>query len=276
MSAPAFELQRVNYFYSGRIAALKDISITLRQGEQVAILGANGSGKSSLLKMLDGLIFPTSGAIKAFGKDLTEESMDKNQDGFTQVFRKKVGLVFQNSDIQLFCPTVLDEIMFGPLQLELPKSEIEKRADDVMEMLGIESLKDRAPYSLSGGEKRKVAIASVLSSNPDVLLLDEPTSGLDPKTQTWLVGLLLELKKTGKTVIIATHDLEIAEVVSDRNIVFSESHEIAADGKSTDILGNTDLLLRTNLIHEHYHRNRGVLHRHIHRHAFGHVHDHRE
>ncbi|MFH0817062.1 MAG: ATP-binding cassette domain-containing protein, partial [Candidatus Micrarchaeota archaeon] len=148
----------------------------------------------------------------------------------------------------------------------------EERAKDVMEMLNIESLKGRAPYSLSGGEKKKVAIASVLSVNPEVMLLDEPTGGLDPKTQTWLIGLLLELIHAGKTLVIATHDLEVAEVVSERNVVFSEDHRIVADGKARRILSDLDLLLDVNLIHEHYHKNRGTLHRHIHSHPFGHVH----
>ncbi len=268
-----FELKKVSYLYAGRVAALGEVGLAINEGEQIAILGANGSGKSTLLKLLDGLIFPTSGEIKAFGKRLSEELMDRDGGGFSQMFRKRVGLVFQNSDIQLFCPTVLDEILFGPRQLDMQKEEAEERASEVMEMLNIEHLKSRAPYNLSGGEKKKVAIASVLSVNPEVLLLDEPTGGLDPKTQSWLVELLLELKKAGKTIVIATHDLEIAEVVSDRNVVFSEDHAVVADGKAGEILSNTELLLKVNLIHEHYHKNRGTLHRHIHRHAFGHVHE---
>jgi cobalt/nickel transport system ATP-binding protein len=269
-----FELKNVNYLYLNKIPALNDINLTIEPGEQLAILGANGSGKSTLLKLLDGLIFPSSGNIKAFGKTLTENILDGDGGDFPQFFRKKVGLIFQNSEAQLFCPTVLDEIKFGPLQLDIPKKDIDQRVHDVMEMLHIENLKDRAPYTLSGGEKKKVAIASVLSINPDVLLLDEPTNGLDPRTQRWLVELLIELRKTGKTIIIATHDLGIVEEVSERAVVFDEGHRIVANDKTRSILDDTSLLMRVNLIHEHSHRHSENFHKHRHVHTSEHDHDH--
>jgi cobalt/nickel transport system ATP-binding protein len=271
---PLFELKNVNYLYLNKIPALNDINLTIESGEQVAILGANGSGKSTLLKLLDGLIFPSSGTIKAFGKTLTENILDGGGGDFPEFFRKKVGLIFQNSEAQLFCPTVLDEIKFGPLQLDIPKKDIDQRVHDVMEMLQIENLKDRAPYTLSGGEKKKVAIASVLSINPDVLLLDEPTNGLDPRTQRWLVELLIELRKTGKTIIIATHDLGIVEEVSERAVVFSEDHSIVANGDSRAVLNDIELLMKVNLIHEHSHRHTEILHKHKHVHTSEHNHDH--
>ncbi len=269
-----FELKNVNYLYLNKIPALNDINLSIEQGEQIAILGANGCGKSTLLKLLDGLIFPSSGVIKAFGKILTENILDGDGGDFPQFFRKKVGLIFQNSEAQLFCPTVLDEIKFGPLQLDIPKEDTLQRVNDVMEMLKIENLKDRAPYTLSGGEKKKVAIASVLSVNPDVLLLDEPTNGLDPRTQRWLVELLLELRRTGKTIIIATHDLGIVEEISDRAVVFSEDHRIVANGETKAIMNDTALLMRMNLIHEHSHRHKEILHEHRHTHSLEHNHEH--
>ncbi len=271
---PVYELKNVNYFYLNKIPALKDISISIEEGEQLAILGANGSGKSTLLKLLDGLIFPSSGVVKAFGNTLTENILDGDGGDFPQYFRKKVGLIFQNSEAQLFCPTVMDEIKFGPLQLDIPENNINQRVHDVMEMLNIENLKDRAPYTLSGGEKKKVAIASVLSINPDVLLLDEPTNGLDPRTQRWLLELLIELRKTGKTIIIATHDLGIVEEVSERAIVFSEDHRIVANGETQAILNDTALLMQVNLIHEHSHRHKEVVHKHMHVHSLDHGHVH--
>jgi cobalt/nickel transport system ATP-binding protein len=270
---PIFDLKNVNYLYLNRIPALNDINLSIEQGEQVAILGANGSGKSTLLKLLDGLIFPSSGVVKAFDKILTENILDGEGGDFPQFFRKKVGLIFQNSEAQLFCPTVMDEIKFGPLQLDIPKEDINQRVNDVIEMLNIEALKDRAPYTLSGGEKKKVAIASVLSINPDVLLLDEPTNGLDPRTQRWLVELLLELRRTGKTIIIATHDLGIVEEVSERAVVFSEDHKIVANGDARAILNDTELLMKVNLIHEHYHRHEGISHKHKHAHSLEHDHE---
>jgi cobalt/nickel transport system ATP-binding protein len=271
---PIFELKNINYLYLNKIPALNDVSLSIDLGEQVAILGANGSGKSTLLKLLDGLIFPSSGVVKAFDKILTENILDGDGGDFPQFFRKKVGLIFQNSEAQLFCPTVLDEIKFGPLQLDIPEKDIHQRVNDVIEMLNIENLKDRAPYTLSGGEKKKVAIASVLSINPDVLLLDEPTNGLDPRTQRWLVELLLELRKTGKTIIIATHDLDIVEEVSERAVVFSEDHRIVANGETQAILNDTELLMKVNLIHEHYHIHKEILHKHRHMHSSEHDHNH--
>lgn len=271
---PIFELKNVNYLYLNKIPALNDINLSIEQGEQIAILGANGSGKSTLLKLLDGLIFPSSGVVKAFGKTLTENILDGDGGDFPHFFRRKVGLIFQNSEAQLFCPTVMDEIKFGPLQLDIPEKDINQRVNDVMEMLNIENLKDRAPYTLSGGEKKKVAIASVLSINPDVLLLDEPTNGLDPRTQRWLVELLLELRKNGKTIIIATHDLNIVEEVSERAVVFGEDHRIAANGETHVILNDTELLMRVNLIHEHSHGHNEILHKHRHAHSLEHEHVH--
>lgn len=271
---PLFELKNVNYLYLNKIPALNDINLTIEPGEQLAILGANGSGKSTLLKLLDGLIFPSSGIVKAFDKTLTENILDSDGGDFPQFFRKKVGLIFQNSEAQLFCPTVMDEIKFGPLQLDILKKDIDQRVHDVMEMLHIENLKDRAPYTLSGGEKKKVAIASVLSINPDVLLLDEPTNGLDPRTQRWLVELLIELRKTGKTIIIATHDLGVVEEVSERAVVFDEGHRIVANDKTRSILDDTSLLMRVNLIHEHSHRHSENFHKHRHVHTSEHDHDH--
>jgi cobalt/nickel transport system ATP-binding protein len=168
----------------------------------------------------------------------------------------------------------MDEIAFGPLQLDIPKEDVHQRVNDVIEMLNIENLKDRAPYTLSEGEKKKVAIASVLSINPDVLLLDEPTSGLDPRTQRWFVELLLELRKTGKTVIIATHYLDIVEEVSERAVVLNEEHRIIADGETRAILSDTALLTGGNLIHEHSHRHEEIFHKHKHSHFLEHDHEH--
>jgi cobalt/nickel transport system ATP-binding protein len=269
-----FELKNVHYLYLNKIPALNEINLSIDQGEQIAILGANGSGKSTLLKLLDGLIFPSSGVVKAFGKVLSENILNGEGGDFRDYFRRRVGLIFQNSEAQLFCPTVMDEIEFGPLQMDIPVAEIHQRVNDVIEMLNIEKLKDRAPYTLSGGEKKKVAIASVLSINPDVLLLDEPTMGLDPRTQRWLVEFFLELKGTGKTIIMATHDLDVVEEVSERAVVLDENHRIIADGETRSILNDTELLMKVNLIHEHSHWHKDILHKHMHVHSMDHKHNH--
>jgi cobalt/nickel transport system ATP-binding protein len=258
-----FQLNNVEYVYPGKIEALHDISFTISAGEQVAILGANGSGKSTLLKLLGGLYFPTKGKIQAYNQFLTEKKLNYlNQNPFAREFRSKVGFVFQNSDTQLFCPTVYDEIAFGPLQLNLPREDVIKRVEDVIDMLEIRHIQKRSPMSLSGGEKKRVAIASVLSINPDVLLLDEPTTGLDPRIQTWFEELLHTLGDLGKTIIIATHDLDIADAVTKKVIVLTENHSIAAIGTTEEILENQELLSQVNLIHEHYHHHGETWHHH--------------
>jgi cobalt/nickel transport system ATP-binding protein len=270
-----FDLRNVSYSYLGKIDALRDVNLEIRQGEQITIMGANGSGKSTLLAILDGLVFPTSGEYYAFGTRVTEEIFDSLQDNeFRYYFRKKVGFVFQDPDVQLFSPTVFEEIAFGPLQLDLAREEVISRVEEVMEMMDLSRLRDRAPHTLSGGEKKKVCIASVLSINPDVLLLDEPTAGLDPRTQLWLIELLQGLGKAKKTIITATHDLDIIEQISNRAVVMGEDHRIRVDRPADKVLADLDLLLAANLIHRHMHRHETIVHQHLHTHQEEHAHTH--
>jgi cobalt/nickel transport system ATP-binding protein len=270
-----FDLKNVSYSYMGKINALKDISFKVNPGEQISIIGSNGSGKSTLLALLDGLIYPTLGEFYAFDSEISEEVFDSIKDNeFRSYFRTKVGFVFQSSDVQLFSPTVFEEVAFGPLQLNMTPEEVKTRVLEVLEMIGITKLKDRSPHTLSGGEKKKVCIATVLATNPDVLLLDEPTAGLDPRTQLWLTELLQELGRTGKTIITATHDLELVEQISKRAIVMGEDHGIKADGDVGEIISNFELLLASNLIHEHMHIHGKLVHEHLHAHYKEHMHEH--
>jgi cobalt/nickel transport system ATP-binding protein len=260
-----FDLQNVSHLYLDKFEALTDINLTITAGEQITIIGANGSGKSTLLLILDALLYATSGEVYAFGNPVTEERFNALEDNeFARYFRTKVGLVFQNPDVQLFSSTVFDEIAFGPLQLGLPREEVAKRTEEVIAMLALSNLRDRAPHTLSGGERKKVCIASILSINPDVLLLDEPTGGLDPRTQLWLIELLQDLAKTGKTIITATHDMNIVEEISTRAIVFGENHTILEDSSSTAVMNDQELLLAANCIHEHMHWHGELLHEHPH------------
>ena len=269
-TVPAFRLTDVGYHYGEGIVALRGVSLSIEMGETVAVLGANGSGKSTLIKMLDGLIHPQEGRIEAFGEPLTEESL--RDEKFAYRFRRRVGFIFQNSDAQLFSPTVRDEIAFGPLQMGLSVEETERRIRDVAALLDITRLLERPPFQLSGGEKKRVAIACSLAVNPDVLLLDEPTNGLDPRSQYALVELLVRLSAAGKTLITATHDLNIVPRIAARAFVFSEEHTVVADASSQEILADLPLLLRVNLIHAHLHRHGEIIHTHPHVHE----HDHRQ
>jgi cobalt/nickel transport system ATP-binding protein len=154
----------------------------------------------------------------------------------------------------VFSPTVREEVAFGPLQLGLDQDTVHARVRDVLEMLAIGRLADRAPHQLSGGERKRVALAAVLATNPEVLLFDEPTAGLDPRSQTWLLELIEELHRAGKTIVCATHDLHALEWVADRCVVFSEAHRIVLDGPPEAILADSERLVALNLVHEHPHR----------------------
>jgi cobalt/nickel transport system ATP-binding protein len=266
---PLFSLAGVRYVYAGRQPALDGIDLAIHSGERVALLGANGSGKSTLLKLLDGIIAPTAGTMRALGRDVA--AVAAGQGAFR--FHREVGLVFQDPDIQLFSATVLDDVAFGPLQLGLDAAEAKARCDEALAAMEIAHLADRAPFELSGGEKKRAAIASVLSLRPEVLLLDEPTASLDPRTKWRLVDLIEKLADT-RTLITATHELDIVPLIADRVIVLGEDRRVAADGPALTVLADTALLVRANLIHEHLHEHRhepGTV-RHAHPHDAEEVH----
>jgi cobalt/nickel transport system ATP-binding protein len=195
---------------------------------------------------MDGLCFPSSGSIKAFGTALSEESVETSP--FMQQFRQSVGFLFQNPDAQLFSPTVREDLAFGPVQMGLSKEDIERRVRDVLAMVGIEHLAERAPQTLSGGEKKKAALASILTCAPRVILLDEPGAGLDPRTQEWLAEFILRLKASGVALVTASHDLGLVAEVSDRALVLSEDHRLIFDGPTLSALADRELLLSANLV----------------------------
>ena len=260
----AFEVHDIVYRYSAEAAALDQLNFIVNPGQRIAIVGANGSGKSTLLRVLDGLFFPESGTVSVFGETLNEERLQ--DEAFAFKFRQQVALVFQNPDVQLFNPTVFDEVAFGPLQLRWPKARILQQVNEAMTLLDIQHLKDRSPHRLSGGEKKRVALASVLVLNPDVLLLDEPTASLDPKSQSQVIDFLVGWGGGAKTVVTATHDLDTLEDIADLCYVFQRG-KVVASGTPADILSNETLLRETNLIHAHRHSHRGGVHMHPHRHA---------
>ena len=220
---PLFSLDNVCFAYEGHIA-LRYITLDVARGETVVLQGSNGCGKSTLLKLLNGLVYAEEGTYRFDGDVIDEKSLKDNV--FSKQFHQRVGFIFQNSDVQLFCGNVEEEISFGPRQMGLSEEEVKRRTDDVIGLLGIEDLRERAPYHLSGGEKRKVAIACILSMNPEALVLDEPLAGLDRKTQEWLVGFLLDLKRAGKTLIVSTHNDELAHTLADRLVVIGDDHSI--------------------------------------------------
>lgn len=264
-AVPVFEARSAGFCYPDGTRALQDITFTVRRGERVALLGANGSGKSTLLHLLGALDYAQQGEILAFGQPLAQKHMEGRDTART--FRRRVQFVFQDADVQLFSPTVEEELAFGPLQLDPSVDAVRDAVDAALKNAGISHLKHRPPYRLSGGEKRKVALASVLILRPEVLLLDEPAAGLDPRSVGALIDILSDFHDGGGTVVMATHDLPLLAEMADRALVFGEDHQLHADLPVSDVLGDVELLERHNLVHVHRHRHEGTEHFHIHSHG---------
>lgn len=258
------EIDALSYTYDEQ-CALNNITLRVEKGESVALMGTNGCGKSTLLRIINGVLFPKKGEYRFDGAAVTQKYL--SDQSAAKLFHSRIGFVFQNADVQLFCSTVYDEVAFGPRQMGLSEKEISSRVSDCLSLLGIESLASRNPYHLSGGEKKKTAIAAVLSLNPDVLTLDEPLNGLDPRTQRWFVELIVKLNKSGKTVITSTHNLDLVHELSRRAVLFDETHGIAADMPVGKLLEDSALLRSVNLVDEFYHRHDGATHCHFHSHS---------
>jgi energy-coupling factor transport system ATP-binding protein len=226
------------YSYDDGTIALKDINLSIFPGEFVAILGSNGAGKTTLALQMSGQLKPTKGKIYVEGKDTAKLSIAD--------LAGIVGYTFQNPDCQLFCKTVKDEIAFGPINLGLPKEEVNRRVKEILQIMGLEQFKDRDPHALSRGQKIGVAIASVLAMKPKILILDEPTLGQDFKRISSLMIQLRTLNRQGLTVIVITHDVNIAAEYAYRTILM-EKGKIIADGDTHDVLLKQDLLLSAGL-----------------------------
>ena len=230
MSHHLVEVKDLRYTYPDGTCVLRGISFRITHGEAVAIIGANGAGKSTLLLQLNGCLLPQAGTVRVGDFPLNKKTLP--------YVRRTVGMVFQDPDDQLFMPLVYDDVAFGPLNLGLPLEEVEARVVSALATVGALHLKDRPPYRLSGGEKRAVAIASVLSMSPSILVMDEPTSYLDPKTRRHLIELLQTFKHT---LIIATHDLDMVLDLCSRTIILKDG-QVIADGPTLEILQNQELL----------------------------------
>ncbi|ELC8454660.1 energy-coupling factor ABC transporter ATP-binding protein [Clostridium perfringens] len=239
------KLENLSFKYKDTIV-LEDINLTINKGESIALIGPNGSGKTTLLKILNGILIPTKGKYILDDEEITKKNLENTL--FSKKFHKKIGFVFQNSDVQLFCPDVYDEIAFGPIQMGLSEEEIDIRVNDCLKLLNIEKLKYKESYKLSGGEKKRVTIASVLALNPEILILDEPLNEIDPKGKKFIKELLIELNKSGKTIICSTHEFEYIKGIFNRAIVFSENHRIIKDSNFNNVLSDKKFLKDNNII----------------------------
>jgi cobalt/nickel transport system ATP-binding protein len=239
------ELRDVAFSYP-EAQVLRGIDLRVDEGESLAVIGPNGSGKSTLLKLLCGLAGDFSGIYDFCGESITQASLSDAH--FAKLFHKRIGLLFQDSDAQLFCGSVYDEIAFGPRQMGIGEEEVARRVGDLLGLFGLERYDSRVPYHLSGGEKRKVALASVLSLNPEAICFDEPMNGLDPKTKHALRDLIASLNAEGKTLICATHDFEYIDGVFRRAVVLSQDGRIVRDGPYAEVLADRPFLAEMNIV----------------------------
>jgi cobalt/nickel transport system ATP-binding protein len=235
MSHHIVEAKKLRHVYPDGTVALQDVSFRITHGESVAVIGANGAGKSTLLLHLNGYLTPTGGDVRIGDYPLTRETLPE--------VRRTVGMVFQDPDDQLFMPTVYDDVAFGPLNLGFPPDETDRRVLDALARVGMAHLRDKPPYRLSGGEKKRAAIATVLSMSPAILVMDEPTAGLDPFARRQLMGLLGEFRHTK---IFTSHDLDMVLELCERTIILKEGL-VAADGPTRDIFRDEELLASCSL-----------------------------
>ena len=252
-------IEQLTYAYPGNKPTLKNLTFTIRSGEKIVMLGTNGSGKTSLLKILNGLIFPSAGRYYFNDQQVTKASL--KQKTFNYNFRKDVMLLFQNPEAMIFNPTVFDEIAFGLRQLGA--DNIDDKVRHWAGVLGIVQYLDRPPFHLSTGEKQKVCLASILAMDPKVLLLDEPTAKLDPRSTGWLVDFLMDVQRT---TLVTTHNLTLAGELGERTLVLSEHHELIYDGDLEHLLDDKSLLQEANLLHIHRHKHGKLEHGHYHTH----------
>jgi cobalt/nickel transport system ATP-binding protein len=240
---------------------IADLSFAIAARQRVVLLGINGCGKTTLLKMLDGLLWPSGGELRYDGRALTAAAL--GDAAFRRRFRSEVAFLFQNVDAMLFHPTVADEIAFGPRQLGMP--DIDARVERFAKWFGAEAWLRRPPFELSGGEKKRVALAALFASEPKVLLLDEPTAGLDPAAGAHLIDFLNQQDEL--TVIASTHNLSLVSELGSRVLLLPpRAGPLLYDGPPEGILGNQDLLVESGLAHRHEHQHGGAAHAHFHVH----------
>jgi cobalt/nickel transport system ATP-binding protein len=235
----AIKIQDLSYIYDDGTAAIENVSFEIEKGESVALIGPNGAGKSTLLLHLNGILHSTTSreSISILGESVDPKKIHE--------MPKKIGIVFQNADDMLFMPLLGDDVAFGPINLGLDKEEVQRRVKDALEMVGLAGYEHRVPHHLSGGEKRRAALATVLSMEPEILAMDEPTANLDPKSKRELIEILRRFKEKGKTLLIITHDVNAIPELAERVIVLNKT--VVADGPTRDIFSDTEMLVKIGL-----------------------------
>ncbi len=234
------EVKDLKYNYPDGTEALKGINLKIEEGEMIALLGSNGAGKSTLFLQFNGIYEPTEGTVEIEGKTLEYDRQS------LLAAREKVGIVFQNPDDQLFAPTVMEDVSFGPMNMGLDVEEVKKRALDALEKVGVPELVQKPPHHLSGGQKKRVAIAGILAMKPKIMVLDEPTSGLDPNGASSIMQLLYDLNAEGMTIIISTHDVDLVPMYSDDIEVIVDGR-LVKSGTCKEVFGDMQVIKEADL-----------------------------
>lgn len=238
MTEPILQVHDLHYAYDEKKTALNGIDLTIYPGERIAVVGSNGAGKSTFFLNINGVLSPEEGEIRLFDTPITRKTLPK--------LRKHIGIVFQDADNQIIASSVRAEISFGPMNLKLPKEEVIKRVDQAMEYMNITEFGDRPPHYLSGGEKKRVAIADIIAMQSEVIIFDEPTAALDPLNAAMLEDVLTRLSAEGKTLLVSTHDVDFTYRWAERVLVFCNG-QIIADGTPLEIFQNREVLEKANL-----------------------------
>lgn len=238
MTEPILQVHDLHYAYDEKKTALNGIDLTIYPGERIAVVGSNGAGKSTFFLNINGVLSPEEGEIRLFDTPITRKTLPK--------LRKHIGIVFQDADNQIIASSVRAEISFGPMNLKLPKAEVIKRVDQAMEYMNITEFGDRPPHYLSGGEKKRVAIADIIAMQSEVIIFDEPTAALDPLNAAMLEDVLTRLSAEGKTLLVSTHDVDFTYRWAERVLVFCNG-QIIADGTPLEIFQNREVLEKANL-----------------------------
>ncbi len=229
------EAKDITYYYPDGTKALEGVNFKAEDGKIVALLGPNGAGKSTLFLHFNGILRPSSGSVMINGNPV-----EYDKKGLMKV-RQTVGIVFQNPDDQLFAPTVIEDVAFGPMNMGLPKDEVERRVKEALKKVGMEGFEKKPPHHLSGGQKKRVAIAGILAMKPKIMVLDEPTSGLDPKGASQILRILYELNGGGMTIVISTHDVDSVPLYADRIYIISKG-KIIKEGTPREVFEDVNTI----------------------------------
>jgi len=240
MAKTIIQTENMSFIYPDGTSALCDINLEINEGDKVAIIGSNGAGKSTLFSHFNGILRPTSGLIKIDDKQMSYKKNDLME------IRQKVGIVYQNPDDQLFAPTVVEDVAFGPINLGLSDDEVDKRVKESLAMVGMSGLEKKAPHHLSGGQKKRVAIAGILAMKPEIMVMDEPTTGLDPKGADQVLDILYKLNEEDMSIIIASHDVEMVTQFANKIFVLHDG-EIIGQGTPEDIFNDHEMVKKAHL-----------------------------